>query len=56
MGKNKRKVKHKIPFDTVFKPDPYGDVEDTRPVELRRGRRGRPNKSIPWKVIKDARA
>ncbi len=54
MGKDaKKKAKHHIiPYDRVFPPDPHGDKEDTRPVEIRR--RSKPNIRILWSDIKDA--
>ena len=52
--KKRRQKRHIIPFDRVFRPDPYGDLDDTRPVEVRKGKKGRPKVSIPWEVIKDA--
>lgn len=42
-----------VPLDMVFKPDPNGDLEDDRPVEIRKGRRNQPNHTIPWEVIKE---
>ena len=50
--RRKRGIKDIIPLEQVFRPDPYGDQEDTRPVEVRKGRRGRPVRVIPWEVIK----
>ena len=54
MGKDARKKArgHIIPYDRVFPPDPHGDKEDTRPVEIRR--RSKPNIRILWSDIKDA--
>lgn len=52
--KNKSKKKHVIPHDVVFKPDPFGDLEDTRPVEVRKGRKRKPDRVIPWEAIKNA--
>lgn len=33
----------------VCREDPYGDIEDTRPVELRK----KPRISIRWKKLKE---
>lgn len=46
-GKENRK-KDVIPTSNVFRPDPFGDLEDSRPVEIRKGRRNNPDKTIPW--------
>ena len=43
---------HIIPYDKVFPPDPRGDKEDMRPVEIRR--RNKPNVRILWSDLKDA--
>lgn len=49
----KRSHKHDIiTMETIFKPDPYGDLEDTKPVEQRKGRRNNPDHTIPWEAIK----
>ena len=44
---------HLIPFDKIFTPDPYENMEDTRPVEVRKGKRNNPDHSLPWEVIKN---
>ena len=43
MAEEKKKKLH------VWKEDPHGDTEDTRPVELRK----KPNVSIDWKKLKE---